>query len=107
MNFSTIAAPMIEVVKGTAFKCMPKAQTAFEEIKDRLTRTPLLALLCFEKVFEVERETSSVGVGGILVQEGRPLAFFNEKLCESKRKYFTYDKKFYAIVCFLEHWSRY
>jgi len=42
-----------------------------------------------------------------LVKEGRPLAFFSEKLCESKRKYSTYDKEFYAIVHCLEHWGHY
>ena len=65
----------------------------------------MLPLPYFEKIFEVECNASSIGVGGVLVQEGRPLAFFSEKLCESKREYSTYDKKFYAIVHCLEHWS--
>ena len=91
-NFSTITAPMIEVIKGTSFRWMPKAQTELEEIKDNLTRAPVLALHCFGKLFEVKCDTSGVGICGVLVQEGRPLAFFSEKLCESKCKYSTYDK---------------
>jgi len=35
------------------------------------------------------------------------LAFFNEKLCDARRKYSTYDKEFYAIIRCLEHWSHY
>jgi len=96
-------APMTEVIKGTLLIWMPKAQITFEENKDKLTREPVLALPCFEKVFEAECDAFGIGIGGVLVQEGRPLSFFSEKLCESKCKYSTYDKKFYAIVRCPEH----
>jgi len=76
-------------------------------VKKRLTQTPILALLCFDKFFEVECNVSGVGIGGVLTQEGRPLAFFSEKLFDSRREYSTYDKEFYAIVRCLEHWSHY
>jgi len=98
---------MTEVIKGSAFKWSSKAQEAFKEVKDKLTKAPMLALTSFYKVFEVEYDALVIGKGGLLVQEGRPLAFFSEKLYESKRKYSTYDKEFYAIVRCLEHCSHY
>ena len=106
-GFSTIMAPMAEVIKGTWFVWTPKAQSAFEDIKSKLTQAPVLALPCFSKIFEVECDASSVGIGGVLTQEGKPLPLFSEKLCESRRKYSTYDKEFYAIVRCLEHWNHY
>ena len=106
-DFSTITAPMTDVLKQTSFKWNPKAQQAFEEVKKKLTQAPVLALPCFEKIFEVECDASGVGIGGVLTQEGRPIAYFSEKLCDSKRKYSTYDKEFYAIIRSLEHWSHY
>jgi len=87
-------APMIEIIKGTSFRWTPKAQSAFEEVRLKLTQAPVLAVPCFDKVFEAECDASGVGIGGILTQEGKPLAFFSEQLCDSRRKYSTYDKEF-------------
>jgi len=59
-------APLIEVIKGTSFIWTPKVQSAFEEIKKRLTQAPVLSLGCFDKVFKVECDASRVGIGGVL-----------------------------------------
>ena len=100
-------APMIEVFKGSSFKWTPQAQEAFEDIKSKLTQASMLASSHFDNVFEVECDASEMGIGGVLTQEGPPLAFFSEKLRESRRKYSIYDKEFYAIVRSFEHWSYY
>jgi len=60
----------------------PKAQSTFEEIKERLTQALVLSLLWFDKVFKVECDASRVGIGNALTQEGKPLALFSEKLCD-------------------------
>jgi hypothetical protein len=43
----------------------------------------------------------------VLSQEDRPVAFFSEKLNESRQKYSSYDKEFYAVVQALKHWRHY
>ena len=62
-------APMTEVIKGASFKWTLEAQSAFEEVKKRLTQAPILPLPCFKKVFEVKCDASGIGIGGVLTQE--------------------------------------
>lgn len=67
----------------------------------------MLALLDFEKVFQVDCDASGNEIGVVLSQEGRPIAYFSEKLNDSRRIYSFYDHKFYAIIQSLKKWRRY
>ena len=103
-DFSTLAAPLTEIVKKSmGFKWDSEQDRAFIEIKERLCGAPLLALLDFSKTFEIEYDASGISIGAVLMQEKRPIAYFSEKLNGAALNYLTYDKEFYA----LETWQHY
>jgi len=98
-DFSTIAAPLNELVKKhVGFKWGQKQKQAFVALKDRLTHVPILALPNFAKSFELECDTSNVGIDAILMQDSHPIAYFSEKLSGAALTYPTYDKELYALV---------
>ncbi|WVZ81111.1 hypothetical protein U9M48_028527 [Paspalum notatum var. saurae] len=92
LNFSTIAAPLNKL--GVTFHWGKPQEDAFNLLKDKLTHAPLLQLPDFGKTFELECDASGVGIGGVLMQENKPVTYFNEKLSGPILNYSTYDKEF-------------
>ncbi|KAK1681473.1 hypothetical protein QYE76_042321 [Lolium multiflorum] len=107
-DFSTIACPLNELTKKNVPFVWGKAQQkAFDELKKRLTEAPLLALPDFAKTFEIECDASGLGIGGVLMQNGKPVAYYSEKLDGARLNYPIYDKELYALVRVLEVWQHY
>jgi hypothetical protein len=107
-DFSTIAAPLNDLMnKGVSFRWGAAQDQAFHTLIDKLTHAPLLQLSDFGKTFELECDASGIGIGGILLQEGKPVAYFINKLNGPSLNYSTYDKKLYALVRVLETWQHY
>ncbi|WVZ52027.1 LOW QUALITY PROTEIN: hypothetical protein U9M48_003122 [Paspalum notatum var. saurae] len=105
-DFSTIAAPLNELAKkGVTFHWGTTQEKAFNTLKDKLTHAPLLQLRIL--TFELECDASRIGIGGVLLQEGKPVAYFSKKLNGPSLNYSTYDKELYALVRVLETWQHY
>jgi hypothetical protein len=97
----------MDCTRGKAFMWTKESKESFKFMKNKVIEAPILALPNFDKVFEVDCDASNVGIGVVLIQPGRPIAFFSEKVNEVRKNYSTYDVEFYAIVHALRHWRHY
>ena len=98
---------MTDCIRKGDFVWTMAASRAFHKLKEKMIEAPILRLPDFSKPFEVTCDAFGVGIGGVLSQEGHPIAFFSEKLNDAKLKYSTYDKEFYVVVQALRYWRHY
>ena len=96
-------APITDCMKASKFLWTTEATKAFNQIKEKLTTTPILAFLDFSQPFKLHCDASKIVIRAVLSQNGKPVAYFSEKLSGSKLNYSTYDLEFYAIICALKH----
>jgi hypothetical protein len=87
--------------KGVLLHWGAAQDQAFHTLISKLTRAPL-QLSDFSKTFELECDASRIGIGGMLLQEGKPVGYFSEKLSGDSLNDSTYDKELYALVRVLE-----
>lgn len=80
---------MIETMRGDKKKCKwtNRENKIFYTLKEKVTILLVLSLSNFNKVFQVDCDTSGDVIGIVLSQEGKPTIFFNENFSGDKRKY--------------------
>lgn len=104
-GLSTLSSPLTTLTrKNVKFTWNDKCEQSFEELKKRLTTTPILALSEPQKSSAVFSNRSKFGLGYVLIQEGRVVAYVSRKLKDNKNNYPTHDMEVVARVFALKTW---
>jgi hypothetical protein len=107
-DFSKIVKPIIGLLKNdTKFDWSSKCNEAFEQLKVLLTTAPVLAQPDIEKPFDVYCDASGSGLGCVLIQEGRVIAYASRQLRRHEEHYPTHDLELVAVVHALKIWRHY
>jgi hypothetical protein len=106
-DYGKIAKPLTELTKKDNFKWGPEADKAFAEMKEIMTSSPVLILPNFELPFEVECDAAGRGIGAVLMQQRKPIAFFSKALSDGNLAKSVYEKELMALVLSIQHWRHY
>jgi hypothetical protein len=107
-GFSKISKPMTELLKkDKKFEWTSACEASFQELKKRLTTTPILVMPDMEKSFSIYCDTSSQGLGYVLMQDGHVVAYASRQLRKHEAHYPTHDLKLTAVVHALNIWRHY
>ena len=106
-NCGVIARPLTNLLKNGQFRWTEEAENAFKALKQAMTSTPTLAMPNFNEPLVIEFDASSAGIGAVLTQQGRPIAFMIRALGITKQSWSTYAKEMLAIVQAIRTWRPY
>jgi hypothetical protein len=112
-NLSVIVYPITELLKKEVpFIWTDACQQAFDQIKQLLSRGPILITPDFSKQFHLAVDASGVGSGASLMQKGRddhlhPIAYFSKKFTSAQQNYSTVEKELLGLVLALQHYEVY
>jgi len=108
-NFTKIATPLINLLKKSAitYEWEEACDEPFETLKGILVKASVLKLPDFDKEFDIHFDASDFAIVGVLVQEGRPVAFESKKLSEMERRWPTHEKEMWAVIHCLKTWGHY
>ena len=93
--------------KGVRFIWDDKCERAFQTLRKLLTSAPVLAQPDITRTFDVYCDASGTGIGCVLMQNQRVIAYASRALRRHEENYTTHDLKLAAVVHALKIWRHY
>lgn len=109
-DFSVMAAPLHDLLKPKVkfdFMASSAAMEAFAMVKRAMCNAPVLIIADDKKPFELVCDACGYGIGAVLLQDERPVAFYSYKMNAAEKNYPTGEQELLAVVKSLQHWRYY
>ncbi|MFW5438972.1 Ty3/Gypsy family RNase HI domain-containing protein, partial [Paenibacillus apiarius] len=98
-DFSKIAAPLTQLTrKEQPFIWSEECDRAFQELKFRLTSAPILTVSNDSGGIKIYCDASGTGLGGVLTQRDKVVAFTSRRLKPHEKNYPTHDLELAAVI---------
>ncbi|CAN4123222.1 unnamed protein product [Withania somnifera] len=108
VGFSSIVVPLTKLTgKDIGFRWFEECEPSFAKVKDLLTSMPVLTLPVEGQGFSMYCDSFGIGLGCVLIQRGRVIAYASKKLKVHEHNYPTHDLELAAVVFELKIWRHY
>ena len=112
-NFSAVACPLHALTrKNSPFEWTADCQASFDELKELMTKAPLLAYADFTRPFLLETDASIEGLGAVLAQRAEdnlvhPIAYASRTLLAHERNYSIPELEALGVVWAVKHFRHF
>ncbi|GJZ31256.1 reverse transcriptase domain-containing protein, partial [Tanacetum coccineum] len=108
VNFSKIAKPLTSLTqKNQKYEWGEEQEAAFQTLKNNLCDAPVLSLPDGVEDFVVYCDASNQGLGCVLMQRDKVIAYASRQLKIHEKNYTTHDLELGAVVFALKTWRHY
>ena len=107
-HLSDLGQPLRQLLqKDNEWAWLHEQDQAVAKIKDAITTVPTLKYFNETKEVIVQTDTSSTGLGAVILQEGQPVAYTSRALTKTETNYSQIEKELLAVLFSLEHFDHY
>src|SRR5262249_38028824 len=107
-NFSKISAPLTKLNrKQVKFEWDDSCEQSFRKLKECLISAPVLALPSGQDGFVIYCDASKIGLGCVLIQNGKVIAYASRQLRKHEVNYPTHDLEMATVIFALKIWRHY
>ncbi|KAL0561468.1 hypothetical protein IC582_001896 [Cucumis melo] len=106
-QYGAMATSLTQLLKKGGFNWTSEAEQEFEKLQKAMMSLPVLVLPMFDRPFEVKTDASGYGVGAVLIQDKRPIAFYSHTLAIKDRGRPVYERELMAVVLVVQLWRPY
>jgi hypothetical protein len=95
------------MLRHNSFTWTDSAREAFQVLKRAVSQTPALALPNFTQPFLIECDANGIGIGAVLMQSNRPIAFLSKALKGKALDMSVYEMELFALITSIQKWRSY
>ncbi|KAK8954132.1 hypothetical protein KSP39_PZI001653 [Platanthera zijinensis] len=107
-DFSKISLPLTQLTrKNMLFQWSVDCQSAFDILKEKLTTAPILTMPSGTEGFQIYSDASYKGLGCVLMQYGKVIAYASRQLKDAEKNYPVHDLELAAVIFALKMWRHY